>query len=251
MVSNLSSAVGIYGVWANRSEVDVDLFYAETIFVMTNDIEITMYTLGASFPVLSRYFVTRAAPSTPHSSSFSTWYHRARSPFLGFARRSRRSIFGSKLVPTTTTSELDSVTPQRTNINPKENKTYTDGKYDHFHFFPSKDAPTIESLGSVVDSEGKYVDKGAPYSSDSSPVPPIPQPQSLHIPGERKIVVREKPLTRQERDVEWGRTMWLDTVNGSPDEDERGDPILQAEAGRFDRGIVSPIARRGSKTALI
>lgn len=43
-------------------------------WVMMNDIEILMYTLGASFPVLSQYIVQRIdpAPNTQHSN-FTSW----------------------------------------------------------------------------------------------------------------------------------------------------------------------------------
>lgn len=44
------SILGIYGVWENRVAFAADAFYQETIFIMLNNVEILMYTIGASFP---------------------------------------------------------------------------------------------------------------------------------------------------------------------------------------------------------
>ena len=44
------SAFGIYGVYENRITEANDGFYHETLFMMTNDLEMFMYTLGACFP---------------------------------------------------------------------------------------------------------------------------------------------------------------------------------------------------------
>lgn len=68
------SIIGIYGSFKTRTIESNDLFYNETAFVMMNDIEIFAYTLGSSFPVLSRYIVHKTSPgSQPTHNNFSSW----------------------------------------------------------------------------------------------------------------------------------------------------------------------------------
>ncbi|TAQ89028.1 hypothetical protein B7494_g2610 [Chlorociboria aeruginascens] len=75
VTSCIKITLGIYGVWRTRNSMTNDGFYNETDFVMLNDIEIFMYSLGASFPVLSRYLVSRSRSSSQsaHASNFSAW----------------------------------------------------------------------------------------------------------------------------------------------------------------------------------
>jgi hypothetical protein len=81
-------------VWGTRVQESDDPFYHEIAFLIMTDIEIFMYTLGASFPgsslvpdsanitnnpstVLSKYLVQRADPGPsaahPNNSNFSSW----------------------------------------------------------------------------------------------------------------------------------------------------------------------------------
>lgn len=46
------SACGIYGAWETRTAEVFDAYYQETPFIMMNNIELFMYTLGASVPGL-------------------------------------------------------------------------------------------------------------------------------------------------------------------------------------------------------
>ncbi|KAH8784840.1 hypothetical protein F5882DRAFT_124422 [Hyaloscypha sp. PMI_1271] len=69
-------SVGIFGVWETRTQQADDPFYNEIAFIMMTDVEIFMYAIGASLPVLSRYLVQRADPGPgdhPHNSNFSSW----------------------------------------------------------------------------------------------------------------------------------------------------------------------------------
>lgn len=52
-----NSGAGVYGIWTNRAADEINLVYNQTTFVMTNDIEIVMYSLGASFPGKSTLYV--------------------------------------------------------------------------------------------------------------------------------------------------------------------------------------------------
>jgi len=74
LLGTITLSCGIYGVYETRTGEQNDGFYQETAFIMMNDIEIFMYALGASFPVLSRYLVQRADPGTGDlHSNFSSW----------------------------------------------------------------------------------------------------------------------------------------------------------------------------------
>ncbi|KAL1647445.1 hypothetical protein SLS58_002775 [Diplodia intermedia] len=72
-------AAGCYGIWLNREDQALqDLTWTETIYIMFNSIEITLYTVGGSLTVFSRYFISRAAAYSSgartnhsHSNSFS------------------------------------------------------------------------------------------------------------------------------------------------------------------------------------
>lgn len=77
LIGTITLAAGIYGVWGTRLQEADDAFYHEIAFLIMTDIEIFMYTLGASFPVLSKYLVQRADPGPsgahPNNSNFSSW----------------------------------------------------------------------------------------------------------------------------------------------------------------------------------
>ncbi|PMD47486.1 hypothetical protein L207DRAFT_576263 [Hyaloscypha variabilis F] len=76
LMGTLILTAGIYGVWETRTAEADDPFYHEAAFLMMTDVEIFMYAVGASLPVLSRYLVQRADPGPgahPHNSNFSSW----------------------------------------------------------------------------------------------------------------------------------------------------------------------------------
>ncbi|KUJ16976.1 uncharacterized protein LY89DRAFT_68688 [Mollisia scopiformis] len=50
LLGTITCAIGIYGAFETRTAEGNNAFYQETAFVMMCDIEILMYTLGASFP---------------------------------------------------------------------------------------------------------------------------------------------------------------------------------------------------------
>jgi len=52
LLKGFYSGVGILGIWSDRNDSTVDTSYSETLFIMLNDIEILMYTIGASLPGL-------------------------------------------------------------------------------------------------------------------------------------------------------------------------------------------------------
>lgn len=224
--------MGLYGVWANRSYADNDLPYTETIFVMTNDIEITMYTLGASFPVLSRYFVSRAAPgaSDMNPSAFSSWYRRARSPFNAVLSHTR-----SKPTVVHSRGKSDAEAQMQHNPFPGEDRAYDDEKDDHRKSFTDEGSRsvTIDSLGSVLDGEGRYVADYEKYGHSKG------KSSGESAQAERcdRVVQRE----REEADNSWGRTMWLESINASRSRESQ-EPIV-AE-GPYDHGfITSAIAK--------
>jgi len=77
LLGTITCVLGIYGVYENRANEAADEFYQETIFIMLNDIEILMYALGASFPVLSRWLVAKAGSSGWRSTdTYGSWWKR-------------------------------------------------------------------------------------------------------------------------------------------------------------------------------
>ncbi|KAL3420034.1 integral membrane protein [Phlyctema vagabunda] len=107
LLGTITCILGVYGVYENRTSAQLDAFYQETIFLMLNNIEITMYTLGASFPVLSRYLVARAAPShntlREQNSNFSSWAKRIPDMFRNMTTHPNISHPGSDTVHIRTT----------------------------------------------------------------------------------------------------------------------------------------------------
>jgi len=75
LLGTIACTVGIYGAYQIRSLNAHDLFYNETPFIMMNDVEILLYALGATFPVLSRYLVQRSnsVPRNDQHANFSSW----------------------------------------------------------------------------------------------------------------------------------------------------------------------------------
>ncbi|OJD33348.1 uncharacterized protein BKCO1_3100038 [Diplodia corticola] len=79
LLGTAATAAGCYGIWLNREDQALrDLTWTETIYIMFNSIEITLYTVGGSLTVFSRYFISRAAAYSSgvrtnhsHSNSFS------------------------------------------------------------------------------------------------------------------------------------------------------------------------------------
>ena len=75
VLTSENRAAGCYGIWLNREAQAVnDLTWTESIYIMFNSIEITLYTVGGSLTVFSRYFISRAAAyssgaRTDHSHS--------------------------------------------------------------------------------------------------------------------------------------------------------------------------------------
>jgi len=66
----------IYGVYEDRIAEALDTNWHEVVWLMLNDIEIFMYAIGASFPVLSRYLVSRNAGRRVSNENFSSWGRR-------------------------------------------------------------------------------------------------------------------------------------------------------------------------------
>ncbi|KAL5316779.1 hypothetical protein ACEPPN_015830 [Leptodophora sp. 'Broadleaf-Isolate-01'] len=74
LLGTIACLVGIYGSFKTRTVETNDLYYNEVAFIMMNDIEVFAYTLGASFPVLSRYIVAKTDPGPePTHANFSSW----------------------------------------------------------------------------------------------------------------------------------------------------------------------------------
>ncbi|KKY27112.1 putative integral membrane [Phaeomoniella chlamydospora] len=70
LLGTITCLIGICGIWFNRnSQAFVDLTYTDTLFVMLNDIEILMYTLGASATVASKYIISKVAAFASYTSS--------------------------------------------------------------------------------------------------------------------------------------------------------------------------------------
>jgi hypothetical protein len=64
---------GIYGVYCLEIRFTNQGFYEEMPYIILTDIEIFMYALGASFPVLSRYIVEKTKPASTEHRNFSSW----------------------------------------------------------------------------------------------------------------------------------------------------------------------------------
>ncbi|TVY21676.1 hypothetical protein LARI1_G001122 [Lachnellula arida] len=86
-------ACGIYGAWETRTAEVFDAYYQETPFIMMNNIELFMYTFGASVPVLSRYLVARAGSETREThSNFSAWARNIPNFFSTATRNSHGTV---------------------------------------------------------------------------------------------------------------------------------------------------------------
>jgi len=64
--------IGFYGIWSDRFDSTIDLTYSEAPFIITNDLEILFYTLGASFPVLSPYLISWGGAVSRKGTMFSS-----------------------------------------------------------------------------------------------------------------------------------------------------------------------------------
>jgi len=75
LLGTIACTIGIYGAYQIRVLMAHDLFYNETPFIMMNDVEILLYALGATFPVLSKYLVQRSnsVPRNDQHANFSSW----------------------------------------------------------------------------------------------------------------------------------------------------------------------------------
>jgi len=97
LLGTIACLVGIYGSYKTRTVETNDLYYNEVAFIMMNDIEVFAYTLGASFPVLSRYIVAKTDPGPePTHANFSSWARYIPDFFLSTSRQnSHRTHRGS------------------------------------------------------------------------------------------------------------------------------------------------------------
>jgi len=68
LLGTITCLVGVYGIYMDRWDSIIDSVFTETTFIITNHIEVLMYTLGASFPVLSPYLVAKAGQA--HNGRF-------------------------------------------------------------------------------------------------------------------------------------------------------------------------------------
>jgi hypothetical protein len=69
--------LGIYGVYETRTSEANDGFYQEAVFMMMSDIEIFMYTLGASLPgtdLRTPTYVLEGATNSMKQYSPDTWF---------------------------------------------------------------------------------------------------------------------------------------------------------------------------------
>lgn len=74
LLGTVTCVIGIFGAFETRTANGNDAYFREVPFVMMCDIEILMYALGASFPVLSRYIVQRIDPGpTEQHLNFTSW----------------------------------------------------------------------------------------------------------------------------------------------------------------------------------
>jgi hypothetical protein len=70
LLGTIACATGIYGIWANNNEAAyIDDSFSESVFLMTSDVEIFLYALGASATLPSRYFISRAKDLSQRSGS--------------------------------------------------------------------------------------------------------------------------------------------------------------------------------------
>ncbi|EOD42847.1 integral membrane protein [Neofusicoccum parvum] len=106
-------AVGCYGIWLNREDqAEEDLTWTESIYIMFNSIEITLYTVGGSLTVFSRYFISRAAQYSQGGRSSE------QTPSSGFSIFSKVSNRMRKLsIHTATESQLNQQDTELYNIN--------------------------------------------------------------------------------------------------------------------------------------
>ncbi|RFU27184.1 hypothetical protein B7463_g9155, partial [Scytalidium lignicola] len=128
LLGTITCALGIYGVWENRTAAQLDEFYNETIFIMLNDIEILMYTLGATFPVFSRYIINILPTSArrPTDENFSSWARNIPTLFRSFAMREDGNVTPMEDLPN---QHEQNRTPEKgvTEIFETRNKTVQQG----------------------------------------------------------------------------------------------------------------------------
>lgn len=113
LLGTAATAVGCYGIWLNREDqAEEDLTWTESIYIMFNSIEITLYTVGGSLTVFSRYFISRAAQYSQGGRSSE------QTPSSGFSIFSKVSNRMRKLsIHTATESQLNQQDTELYNIN--------------------------------------------------------------------------------------------------------------------------------------
>lgn len=74
LLGTMTCIIGIFSAFETRTANSNDGFWDEVPWIMMNDIEILMYALGASFPVLSKYIIQRNDPGlSAQHLNFTSW----------------------------------------------------------------------------------------------------------------------------------------------------------------------------------
>lgn len=110
LLGTFTCIVGIFGAYQTRTADGNDAYFKEVPFVMMCDIEILMYSLGASFPVLSKYIVQRTdpGPSVQHLN-FTSWARHVPDFFTVQASAPSKSVHRSAIGQHTYAIELSTV----------------------------------------------------------------------------------------------------------------------------------------------
>jgi len=108
LLGTLACGATAYGIWRNRDSI-TDISYSETTFVMTSDIEILMYTVGAAFPVLSRHFISRASPAPTRASAsyMPSWRRRVSNTIASPTSENRHSQWYKRRYPSLQSLDLE------------------------------------------------------------------------------------------------------------------------------------------------
>ena len=190
-----SSLFGVYGIWVNRDDQAFsDLTYTDTIFIMTNDIEILAYTIGASATVASRYIVSKAetiATRLSHSS-------RSRSPDSTWI-----SQIGTWISARTFTArDTDTTTTATTTLRTAETSRRVNRRsfYNYHHFDGRKFRRVIdeESRSPSLPPQMRELQQQSPYEQQQQQQQqpsPSPTSKSIHDHDVSVIAVDHAPAS--------------------------------------------------------
>ncbi|KAF9633169.1 integral membrane protein [Lasiodiplodia theobromae] len=224
LLGTAATAAGCYGIWLNREAQAVnDLTWTESIYIMFNSIEITLYTVGGSLTVFSRYFISRAAA---YSSGARTDHSHSNS-FSIFSKVSNRMRKMS--VHTVTDSQLNREEPEPFNINATAPLPQWD--IDGYELQQPLPPPPMTAMTALHDPEASKwhtweTSYGVPASRETTTtdLPSIEHMGVLPDVDDTPPRTREPSTTRQPQVEQQASTAWYNSEHSSEEEQPPASP---------------------------